>query len=85
MRVLDFKHLRVDQSHFIFKINVGKMRIRHTTTVKLNDEFLETRSTLDRLKIQIQSRYMSDPTISDIDFRKWHRSELPLNYQYCIG
>ena len=28
-----------DPSHFIFEINVGKSRIRHTTTLKLNDEF----------------------------------------------
>ena len=34
-----------DPSHIIFEINVGKRRIRHTTTLKLNDEFL------DRLKI----------------------------------
>ena len=33
-----------DPSHFINEINVGKGRIRHTTTLKLNDEFL------DRLK-----------------------------------
>ena len=26
-----------DQSHFIFEINVGKSRIRHTTTLNLND------------------------------------------------
>ena len=30
-----------DPSHFIFKINVGKRRIRHRTTLKLNDEFLD--------------------------------------------
>ena len=29
-----------DPSHFIFEINVGKKRIRHRTTLKLNDEFL---------------------------------------------
>ena len=29
-----------DQSHFIFEINVGKSRIRHTTTLKYNVEFL---------------------------------------------
>ena len=29
-----------DTSHLIFKINVGKRRIRSTTTLKLNDEFL---------------------------------------------
>ena len=34
-----------DQTHFIFEINVGKRRIRHTPTLKLNDEFL------DRFKI----------------------------------
>ena len=33
-----------DPSHFIFEINVGKGQIRHTTTLQLNDEFL------DRLK-----------------------------------
>ena len=33
-----------DSSH-IFEINVGKRQIRHTTTLKLNNEFL------DRLKI----------------------------------
>jgi len=30
-----------DLSHFIFEIKVGKRRIRHTTILKLNDEFLE--------------------------------------------
>ena len=34
-----------DLSDFIFEINVGKRRIRHTTTLKLTDEVL------DRLKI----------------------------------
>ena len=29
-----------DPSNFIFEINVGKKRIRNTTTLKLNDEFL---------------------------------------------
>ena len=29
-----------DSNHFIFEIDVGKSRIRHTTTLKLNDEFL---------------------------------------------
>ena len=35
-----------DPNHFIFEINVGKSRIRHRTTLELNDEFQ------DRLKIQ---------------------------------
>ena len=30
-----------DPNHFIFEINVGKRRIRHRTTLKLNDEFLD--------------------------------------------
>ena len=34
-----------DQIQFIFENNVGKSRIRHTTTLKLNDEYQ------DRLKI----------------------------------
>ena len=37
--------LTVDPSHFSFEINVGKRRIRHRTTLKLNGEFL------DRLQI----------------------------------
>ena len=28
--------LSTDSSHFIFEINVGKSRIRHTTTLKMN-------------------------------------------------
>ena len=43
-----------DSSHFIFEINVGKWRIRHTMK--------------NRLKIQIHGCYMSDPPLSDIDF-----------------
>ena len=38
---LDFLKASSDPSHFIFEINVGKSRIRHTTTLKLNDEFLD--------------------------------------------
>ena len=30
-----------DLSHFIFKINVGRERIRHTTTLELNNEFID--------------------------------------------
>ena len=30
-----------DPSQFISKINDGKSRIRHKTTLKLNDEFLD--------------------------------------------
>ena len=41
-----------DPSHFIFEINLGKSRIRHTTTLKLNDEFPR------RLQIDLRSRYL---------------------------
>ena len=30
-----------DPSHFIFEINLGKSRIRHTITLKWKDEFLD--------------------------------------------
>ena len=30
-----------DPNHYIFEINVGKRRIRHTTTRNLNDGFLD--------------------------------------------
>ena len=45
---IQFKGSR-DPSHFSFEINGGKSRIRHTTTLKLNDELL------DRLKIDCHS------------------------------
>ena len=56
-----------DPSHFIFESNVGKNRIRHKTILKMNDEFLDPK--LIENVIQIQSRSMSDPTLSDIDFK----------------
>ena len=40
VQALNFKGSS-EQSHFIFEINVGKSRTRHTTTVKFNDEFPE--------------------------------------------
>ena len=66
MSFLGFVKGSSDPTHFIFEINVGKSLIRYRTTLKLNDEFL------DRLQdgvIQIQSRCMSDPSLSDIDFK----------------
>ena len=56
-------------SHFIFEINVGKRRIRHTTTLQLNDEVLGQLKIDEDDVIQIQSRSMSDLTLSDIDFK----------------
>ena len=66
-----------DPSHLIFGINVGKRRIRHTMALKLNNE------SLNRLKIQIQSQSMSDPPLSDIDFKvKWLRTGLSLIFKF---
>ena len=47
---LDYEKIKAssDVSHFILEINVGKSRIRHTTTLKLSNEFL------DRLKIEFR-------------------------------
>ena len=57
----------LDQIHLIFEINVGKSRIRHSTILKLNS-LADSKSTEDQV-IQIQSRSMSDPTLSDNDFK----------------
>ena len=56
-----------DLSHFIFEINVGNTRIRHRTVLNLND--LIFNPLWVDLEIQFQSRSMSDPRISDIDFK----------------
>ena len=37
LKVNSWEHLRVVTSHFIFETNVGKRRIRHKTTLNLND------------------------------------------------
>ena len=56
-----------DPCHF-FEINVGKRRIQDTrTTLKLNDVIFN-RFCVD-LEIQFLSRSMSDPPLSDIDFK----------------
>ena len=67
-----------DLNHLIFEINVGKGRIRHKTTLNLNDEFL------DRLKIDcrfkfrvVLCRIRLFPTL--ISKIKWFGSELPLS------
>ena len=62
---MDFKG-SPDPSHFSFEISVGKRRIRHATTLKLNVEFwIDSKSIGDNV---IHSRSMSDPPLSDIDF-----------------
>ena len=59
-----------DTSHFIF--DVGKRRIRHRTTLKLNF-WIDSKS----MKGQIQSRPMSVPPLSDTII-KWLGSGLHL-------
>ena len=56
-----------DPTHFIFEINVGKRRIRLETTLNIID-FVSSRFLLD-LESKFQSRSMSDPSNSDIDFK----------------
>ena len=59
-------------SHFILEINVEKRQIRHRTTLKLNDEFpdrLKMAKSIEMALFKIQSLFMSDPTLSDIDFK----------------
>ena len=57
-----------DQSHFIFEINVGKSRIRHITTLNLNNIFQSILSRSRNSSLN-QCRCMSDPTLSDVDFK----------------
>ena len=70
-----------ESSHLTFEINVGKRRIRDTTTLKLND--------LRVFQIQtcnlIQSRSLTDPPLSEIDLKKWLGFGPPLrNLTYCF-
>ena len=54
-----------DSRHFIFQINVGKRLIRHRTTLDFKIDF----ESISKFVIQFQSRCMSDPSLSDIDFK----------------
>ena len=60
-------------SHFIFEINVGKSRIRHRTTLELNDELL------NRLKFDFHSNLESFYVGSD-SFRHWFQNKMGLDY-----
>ena len=62
-----FHVLTVVQIQAIFEINVGKRRIRDRTTLDLND--LVFKWFWIDLEIQFHSRSMSDPALSDIDFK----------------
>ena len=69
---------------FFFEINVGKSRIRHTMTLKLNVEFL------DRLKIDcrfnfrvVPCRIRLFPTL--ISKLKWVEPGLPLKFRIPLS
>jgi len=69
-----------DPSHFIFEFNVGKSRIRHTTTLKLNDEFPDRLQCVWRLchfkfRVVLCRIHLFPTLISKI---KWLGSEPPL-------
>ena len=66
-----------DQSYFILEINVGKGRIRHRTAKNWNDVICNRFGVDLKFVIQFQCRCMSDPTLSNIDFKK---NGLGLNY-----
>ena len=68
-----------DQSHFIFEINVGKSRIRHITTLNLNDISSIDFASIQKFIILFQSRCLSDPTPTLISKIKWLWSELSSN------
>ena len=68
-----------DPSHFILETNVGKCRIRHTTTLQLNDEFQDRLKIYWKFKFKIVLfRIRLFPTL--ILKIKWLGSELPLTH-----
>ena len=69
MSFLGFVKGSSDPNHFIFEINVGKSLIRYRTTLKLNDEFLDCFKIDRNGAIRIPSRSISNPSVSDIDFK----------------
>ena len=67
-----------DLSYFIFEINIVKGRIRHRTTLKLNDEFL------DGLKIDWRWRYSNSESfhVGSASFRNWFQKLNGLSLDY---
>ena len=69
-----------DRSHFIFEINVGKSRTRYRTTLDFNDKsYFYRLKSIEYAVIEIQSRSISGPTLSDINFKNkmaWVRTTL---------
>ena len=56
------------QGNNIVEINVGKKRIRHKNDFEMMNSWIDSKLIEDDA-IQIQSRSMSDTTLSDIDFK----------------
>ena len=83
--LMDFKD-SPDLSRFILEINVGKRRIRHRTTPKLNDEFL------DRLNIDWRWRYSNSESfyVGSDSFRRWFKNKMAfvwttLNFRFLTS
>ena len=65
-----------DPSHFIFEFNVKKRRIRLRACGWMMNFYINIKS-IPNIAIQIQSRTLSDTTLSDMDF-KYQMAWLPL-------
>ena len=58
--------IKVETQDIFFQINVGNRRIRHRTTLDFD---LKSILVDLEIRLQFQSRCMSDPTLSDINFK----------------
>ena len=56
------------QGNNIVEINVGKKRIRHKNDFEMMNSWIDSKLIEDDA-IQIQNRSMSDPSLSDTDFK----------------
>ena len=74
-----------DHSHFIFEINVGKSRIRHRTTLKLNNLLLilsRSRKSSFNLSVVLGRIRLFPTSISKI---KWLKVLTTLKISYLVG
>ena len=72
-----------DQSHFIFELNVGQRRIRHTTTLNLNLQSISSwsRNSSFYFRVVVCRIRLFPTSISKI---KWLGSELPLRTLWLV-
>ena len=87
--VINFSHNKIfkgspDPSHYIFEINVGKMRIRHRTTLNLNLQTILSRSKKLSFNFRVVAcRIRLFPTL--ISKIKWLWYELPLTRPFDLS